>query len=118
MKLLADESVDRQIVERLRRDGHEVASVADLAPGLEDPAVLERANAQDAILLTADRDFGELVFRQSQVHAGVALIRLSGLSAERKGAIVASAIRQHEAELAGAFVVISPVSVRIRRRTK
>ena len=44
MNLLADESVDHQIVERLRRDGHEVLYVAEMEPGIPDNVVLERAN--------------------------------------------------------------------------
>jgi hypothetical protein len=44
MNLLADESLDRQIVERLRLDGHEVLYVAELEPGLTDEQVLARAN--------------------------------------------------------------------------
>ena len=117
MKLIADESVDTQIVEQLRGNGHEVTSVAELAPGMDDPEVLARANADQAVLLTADKDFGELVFRQGQVHAGVVLIRLAGLGADKKAAIAVSAVNQHASELAGAFAVISPASVRIRRRT-
>lgn len=44
MNLLADESIERQIVERLRLDGREVLNVVEMEPGIEDAAVLERAN--------------------------------------------------------------------------
>ena len=60
---MADEGVDRQIVERLRDDGHEVAYVAELAPGMPDDAVLDQAQRTGAVLLNADKDFGELVHR-------------------------------------------------------
>ena len=62
MKIVADESVDWPIVERLRRDGHEVIAILETCPGAPDARVLEIANASEAILLTADHDFGELVF--------------------------------------------------------
>ena len=65
MKLVADESVDAQIVEGLRTSGHEVIYFAELAPGTEDRDVLAVANGSQALLLTADKDFGELVFRQN-----------------------------------------------------
>lgn len=113
MKLLADESVDRAVVERLRQDGHEVVYVAEVAPSISDDEVLLRAQA--ALLVTADKDFGELVFRQHRVHAGVMLLRLAGLSNATKAAIVAEVCRDREAELTGAFSVISPGLVRIRR---
>lgn len=59
MNLLADESVDRPIVERLRQDGHATLYVAELAPGVSDEDVLREANSRSALLLTEDKDFGE-----------------------------------------------------------
>lgn len=67
MKILADEGVDRPIVELLRQSGHQVWYVAELEPGISDNVVLDLANRERAILLTADRDFGELVFRQGRL---------------------------------------------------
>ena len=63
MKFLADEGVDKQIVDRLRQDGHSVWYVAEMEPGISDDEVLTIANQENAILLTADKDFGELIFR-------------------------------------------------------
>jgi predicted nuclease of predicted toxin-antitoxin system len=116
VNLLADENIDQQIVERLRQEGHSVLYVAEMEPGISDDAVLERANEQSALLVTADKDFGELVFRQGLVHSGVVLLRLAGLSPDARAGIVADVLREHEAELAGAFSVISPGTVRIRQK--
>lgn len=80
MNFVADESVDRQIVERLREDGHSVIYVAEMDPGIPDEDVIRLANQQSTILITADKDFGELVFRQALATHGVVLIRLAGLS--------------------------------------
>ena len=115
MNLLADESVERQIVERLRLDGHQVLYVAEMEPGIEDTVVLERANERLALLLTGDKDFGELVFRDKLLTAGgVILIRLAGLIADTKARIVSAAIKEHETELGHRFSVITPGRVRIR----
>jgi predicted nuclease of predicted toxin-antitoxin system len=116
MNLVADEGVDRQIVERLRADGHVVVYIAELAPSIGDDEVLEQANERQALLVTIDKDFGELVFRLNRVAAGVILIRLEGLMPASKAGMVAQAIREHERELLGAFSVISPGMVRIRPR--
>mgnify|MGYP002628041632 FL=1 len=64
MYLLADEGVERQIVERLRSDGHSVAYIAEMSPGISDEVILAQANDERALLVTFDKDFGELVFRQ------------------------------------------------------
>jgi predicted nuclease of predicted toxin-antitoxin system len=118
MKFLADESIDRQIADRLRKDGHEVWYVAEMEPGISDDLVLDRANQAMAILLTADKDFGELVFRQKRIAVGVILIRLAGLSPMQKAELVSIAINQHLPELQNAFSVIGPSSIRIRRADK
>lgn len=112
---MADESLDRQVVDRLRLRGHEVWYVAEMEPGITDDVVLERANQVDALLGTADKDFGELVFRTRRVTTGVILVRLAGMPAERKAEIVVTEIERHSHELLGAFTVITPGRVRIRR---
>ena len=116
MKILADEGVDRPIVERLRQNSHQVWYVAEMEPGIADEVVLDLANREGAVLLTADKDFGELVFRQERITKGVILIRLAGISPVRKAEIVASALAAHGGEMEEAFTVISPGAVRIRRR--
>jgi predicted nuclease of predicted toxin-antitoxin system len=116
LNFLADENVDRPVVERLRLDGYSVLYVADLYPGVSNGEVMEVANRTNSILLTADRDFGELVFQQQLVNLGVLLIRLVGLSPIRKAEVIAIAIRDHSSELLGAFTVITAGTIRIRRR--
>ncbi len=116
MNLVADEGVDGHIVARLRQDGHDVLYIAEMEPSISDDIVLSHANARGALLLTEDKDFGELVFRQGLVHTGIVLIRLAGLSSEMKAAMVSTVCRDRVAELSDAFSVISPGLVRIRRR--
>ena len=114
MNLLADEGVDGQIVAQLRLDGHDVLYVAEMNPGIDDDVVLERANSSGSLLLTQDKDFGELVFRQRLVHYGVVLIRLAGLSTTAKAILVSAAFAQHSVEMSQAFSVISPGRIRVR----
>lgn len=116
MKVLADEGVDRHIVERLRQDGHQVWYVAEMDPGIADDVVLDLANREGAPLLTADKDFGELLFRQRRIAPGIIFIRLAGLSPANKAEIVASAINKHLKELTQSFTVITAGTIRIRRQ--
>ncbi len=117
MNLLADEGVDRHIVERLRQDGHEVTYIAESTPGLSDIKVLERANEASAILLTADKDYGEMVFQEGHLNSGgVVLIRLAGLSANQKAEIISDGFRARGTDFANGFSVISAGKIRVRRR--
>jgi predicted nuclease of predicted toxin-antitoxin system len=114
MNLFADESVERQIVDALRLDGHNVSSVAEMSPSISDDEVLHNANSLGAVLLTADKDFGELVFRLRRVHNGVILLRLPGLPTPEKVALVVQLCRGRAAELVGSFSVVTAGSIRIR----
>lgn len=115
MKIVADESVDRQIVTLLRLDGHSVFAIAETSPGVSDELVLAEANRQQAVLITADTDFGELVFRLGRASSGVLLFRLAGLDGNAKADLVAAVCREHASELIHAFTVVTSTSVRIRR---
>lgn len=117
MNFLADESVDRQIVELLRQDGYSVDYVAEMNAGICDDAVVDLADKARTVLITADKDFGEIVFRRHLRLPGVVLLRLSGLLPSTKGDIVLSAVREHADMLANAFTVISSAGIRIRRKS-
>ena len=116
MKIVADESIDKQIVDRLRSGGHDVVFIAELDPGIEDEAVLLRSRESNSVLLTADKDFGELVFRQRLLHSGIVLIRLAGLKPETKAELVVTAFAQHADDLRLGFAVLSRRALRLRKR--
>jgi predicted nuclease of predicted toxin-antitoxin system len=115
LKILADEGVDGPIVEQLRQDGHQVLYIAEMAPSLPDDEVLILANNEGAILLTADKDFGELIFRQRRLSPGVVLIRLAGLTPTDKAILVRLVVAERANDLANAFTVVTPKTIRIRR---
>ena|SRR5947209_4972572 len=114
MKFVADESVDGPIVARLRAAGHDVDYIAEMAPGIADEEVLAIGNRGGAVLITADKDFGALVYRLQQAHRGVVLLRLAGVAPEEKARIVIAAVEQRADRLSGAFVVIAERAIRIR----
>jgi predicted nuclease of predicted toxin-antitoxin system len=75
-----------------------------------------RANDSDAILITTDKDFGELVFRQKRVHNGVILVRLYGQSSQIKVETIVATLDEYADQLFDSFAVVSPGIVRIRHR--
>ena len=74
-KLIADENVDRPIVQWLREQGSDVSWRAEREPGAADSSIAAVAMLENRILITLDRDFGELVFRQGMRLVGVLYIR-------------------------------------------
>jgi predicted nuclease of predicted toxin-antitoxin system len=116
MKFVADENVDLPIIARLRNEGHDVYAVIEMLAGISDEEVLKQANRQGVVLLTGDKDFGELVYRDKRYTCGIVLIRLAGLSQNEKVEIVANVINEHASELERAFTVISHHNLRIRPR--
>jgi predicted nuclease of predicted toxin-antitoxin system len=115
MKFLADENMDAAIVDRLRQAAHQVWYVLEMEPGISDDEVLALANREGAILITADKDFGELVFRLRRITTGIILMRLAGLSISTKRDLLMLMIQEHESELFSAFTVLAPTSIRIRK---
>lgn len=114
MRFLADEGVDRQVVEALRAVDLDVTYVAELDPGIRDPEVLALAVREQRLLITSDKGFGELVFRQRRASHGVILLRLAGVDPAVKAERVASVIQQHGAGLPGSFTVVTSRLTRIR----
>jgi len=82
---------------------------------MEDEAVLLRSREENAVLLTADKDFGQLVFQQGRVHSGILLIRLEGLRPEAKAELVSRTFARHGGELSGGFAVLTERAFRLRR---
>lgn len=86
-----------------------------MEPGISDEEVLEMANSGSLILLTMDKDFGELAYRMKRVFSGIVLLRLSGLSPERKAQTVGPTLSEHGPELMpGTFTVLTSGAIRIR----
>ena len=115
MNLLADEGVDKPIEIALREAGFNVAYILENHQGAGDELILQMANSQNRILLTQDKDFGELVFRLKQSHTGIVLIRLEGYTPVIKAQIVKDVLLAHQNELKAAFTVIQPNAIRIRK---
>jgi predicted nuclease of predicted toxin-antitoxin system len=115
MKIVADASVDFLIVKTLRSLGLEVFSIIEECPSITDDEVLNIAVNLNAILITEDKDFGELVFRLKKPHCGIILLRLNSVPSIKKSELASSAILVHLAEFKDSFSVFDGQNLRIRR---
>ena len=114
-RYLADEGVDFRIVRALREAGYSIVSVREESPSIPDTQVLARALELDAVLLTEDKDFGDMVFLQKKSAPGILLIRLAGLPGSRKVELVTKMFAQHATEFRGSFSVLTDRALRIRQ---
>jgi len=114
MKFLADENFPRPALEALRKAGWDVLSIAEECPGVPDEDVAALCADQQRILLTFDKDFGELVFHHGlPAGSGVVLFRVTPDSPE-EAADLALALVQSQPDLAGSFCVVTRDRIRIR----
>lgn len=114
MRLLADECCDAALVAALRTTGHDVRYVAEDFPGATDQVVLDLATRENRILLTEDKDFGELAVRSNVAIPGIVLIRIDPRQAHQKNSRVLALIERFGRRLMGHHVVVHPGRFRFR----
>ena len=114
MNILVDVSAGRAVTDTLRNLGYDTASVRDVDPRMADVDILAWAVRDGRLVVTMDNDFGELVHRSGQPHAGVLLLRLDAMRTAEKVQIVNDIFEDHGHELAGRFTVYQNARLRIR----
>lgn len=114
MKFLADECCDAALVQALRTDGHDVLYALESLCGGSDDEILSRALAEDRLLLTEDKDFGELVYRLRRPAYGVILLRFDVADRALKIPRLRDLLAHESARLTGAFVVLEVNKTRLR----
>jgi predicted nuclease of predicted toxin-antitoxin system len=114
MKFLADECCDAALVDALRGDGHDVVYATESLRGETDEALLTRAFSDGRVLLTEDKDFGELVYRLRRPTRGIVLLRFDVADRALKIPRLRYLLQQQGERLPGAFVVLEVDKVRIR----
>lgn len=115
MKFLADENLEKPVVEWLRGQGFDIRYIAEESPAVSDTAIMSIANEEDRILITNDKDFGELVFRQGKILSGIILIRATDDRSSNKVKLVKQVLQEAKGKLKGNFIVVNEIGVRIRK---
>jgi predicted nuclease of predicted toxin-antitoxin system len=114
MRLLADENITREVIVALRAAGHDVVAIAETMRSAVDEDVLAEATATGRILITEDRDFGDLVVRRGLPVDGVVLLELHKLRPITLAARVVAVLAAQADNLVGHFTVVEPARVRMR----
>jgi len=114
VNILVDVSAGRAIADALLALGHDVAFVSDRDPKMPDTDILTWAVAEQRLVVTMDKDFGELVYRSGQTHSGVLLLRLETARAPERVRVVSDIFTQYADQLVGHFSVYQDGRLRIR----
>ena len=112
MRFLVDECTGSKVAQWLRGEDHEVFSVFDEARGMIDDEVLAKAFTENWILITNDKDFGGMVFRERRNHHGVVFLRLDDERAANKIEVLRRLLESYSEKLPEEFVVATETKVR------
>ncbi len=115
MRFLVDESTGPHVARWLRGEGHEVFSVYEKARGMGDEVIIQKAFAEDWILITNDKGFGDKVYRERRPHKGVVLLRLEDERTANKIETIRRLFASYSDRLAGNYVVVTEKRVRFAR---
>ena len=114
MRFIVDRCAGRRLAEWLRDRGHDVLDTRNLGPDPGDTALLERAASENRVLITTDKDFGELIYLHGMPHRG--LIRLPDVRMARRIALVEDVINHHGQALEQkAIITVQGSRIRISR---
>jgi len=116
VRFLVDECTGPKVAAWLREIGHEVLSVYEEARGLDDDTIIKKAAKEGWILVTNDKDFGEKVYRDGQLHRGVILLRLEDESTSSKIKVFERLLEVYKDRLQDSFVVATEKQVRFAKR--
>ena len=115
MRLLADENIPHLAVELLRSMGHDVLSISESAPSICDEDVIVLAEDEGRILLTFDKDFGEIAYNwKPRPSCGIILFRIPLRSADYIAKMIVEVL-DSRCDWQGNFSVVEPGRIRLRQ---
>lgn len=119
MKFLLDENISKKVAQYLKQLGHSTTRIREKFPGIPDYRVLEISNDKNLILITADKDFGELIFKSGYTSQSIILLRLKDQTSENSIKALRKVLDRDGSKITGNFVVITKTMkgfrIRLRR---
>jgi len=112
MRFLIDECTGKKFAELMEEEGYDVLFVGDVMHSASDEEIIRESEENDRILITDDKDFGELVFRLRRPTKGVILLRM-GINPEKRLEALIKLLKNYD--IKEKFIVLKENSVRIRK---
>lgn len=114
LKIVFDESVDYRLVKKIISAGYEGISIMKDYKGISDKEVLIIARNNNAIIITEDKDFGELIFSHKESKTGIVLLRYNAKDLDKIHDSIIITFKKYNESLYKKFTVISTNKIRIR----
>ncbi|MFZ3076900.1 MAG: DUF5615 family PIN-like protein [Candidatus Aenigmatarchaeota archaeon] len=111
MRFLIDECTGKRLAKLLEKEGYDVIFAGDIMSSASDEEIIKKCEDDDRILVTDDKDFGEMVFRLGKPIRGVILIRIVAKPETRLEAIL-KLLKNYDVK--NKFIVLQENAVRIR----
>jgi predicted nuclease of predicted toxin-antitoxin system len=115
LRFLVDVGVGRKVERWLIENGYDVSAVRDTNPKASDIDILEKAVSESRIVITMDKDFGELICYSGKAHAGVIILRLADARANEKIEVLKNILRDHSDQIENSLSVYQDGRVRIKK---
>lgn len=115
LKFMIDVGVGKKVEQWLGEQGYDVKTVRSFAPKAEDVEILKIAESESRIVVTMDKDSGELVYRSGKAHAGVLILRLEDATGNEKADVVKKILSEHSDKIHGRFCVFQAGRLRIAK---
>jgi len=115
LKFLIDVGVSKKVEEWLLEKEYDMKAVRDIDSGMSDREVLKIAVHENRMVITMDKDFGELVYNSNLAHSGVLLLRLEDANANEKVRTIEKILTKYQSKLSNNFCVYQHGKLRIRK---
>ena len=116
MRFLANENFPNPAIQLLRKNGSYVISISEEFAGITDNEVIKIANNENLIILTFDKDYGELIFRHGIVNPpAVIFFRYKGTSPSYAGDFLLTLLNEKAIDFLDIFTVIEKNNIRQRK---
>ena len=114
LKFVLDVGVGHKVSAFLTENGYDIISILDIDPSMPDTDILFIAERDQRMVVTMDKDFGELVYHSQQRHHGILLLRLEDATGDEKVLVMQEILEKYTDAISGKFCVFQNGRLRIR----
>lgn len=113
-RLLLDENIGQSVAQSLINNGYDAVSVVEIGFGMPDTDILKLALQEKRVLITLDKDFGQMIYQSHAEHSGMVLLRLQNESSQNIKMILLNFLNSYDNKMVDKFIVVTEDKIRVR----